>query len=58
MTIRDEPARASSSGTLRGFATIYASPLYLLGVSFDPSLQPGLPSPSEATLKWYAAAAC
>ena len=43
--------------TLLGFVAIYAPPLYLLGVSFNPSLQPGLPSPSEGTLHWYAALA-
>jgi len=43
--------------TLIGFAAIYAPPLYLLAVSFSPALQPGLPSPGEITLKWYAALA-
>lgn len=39
--------------TLLGFIAIYAPPLYLLGVSFNPALQPGLPSPSDLTLQWY-----
>lgn len=39
--------------TLIGLVAIYAPPLYLLGVSFNPSLQPGLPSVSDLTLKWY-----
>lgn len=43
--------------TLLGFLAIYAPPLYLLGVSFNPSLQPGLPSPSDLTLQWYVALA-
>lgn len=43
--------------TVLGFAAIYVPPLYLLGVSLNPSLQPGLASPSEVTLKWYAALA-
>jgi len=43
--------------TIIGFVAIYAPPLYLLGVSFNPSLQPGLPSPSELTLQWYGALA-
>lgn len=41
--------------TLLGLLVIYAPPLYLLGVSFNPSLQPGLPSLADITLKWYAA---
>lgn len=59
MTVRDDPLSRLVVWTITilGFATIYAPPLYLLGVSFNPSLQPGLPSPSEVTLRWYAALA-
>ncbi|TXI07101.1 MAG: ABC transporter permease [Rhizobium sp.] len=41
--------------TVIGLAVIYAPPLYLLGVSFNPALQPGLPHFSDITLKWYLA---
>ncbi|MGV1771403.1 ABC transporter permease [Agrobacterium vitis] len=41
--------------TIFGLVAIYAPPLYLLGVSFNPSLQPGLPNLSDLTVKWYAA---
>jgi spermidine/putrescine transport system permease protein len=41
--------------TLFGLVMIYAPPLYLLGVSFNPALQPGLPHLSDVTLQWYAA---
>ncbi|TIX87767.1 ABC transporter permease [Rhizobium sp. P44RR-XXIV] len=41
--------------TIAGLAVIYAPPLYLLGVSFNPSLQPGLPHFSDLTLQWYVA---
>ncbi len=41
--------------TIFGLLAIYAPPLYLLGVSFNPSLQPGLPHFSDLTLKWYIA---
>ncbi|MFS8045846.1 ABC transporter permease [Rhizobium sp. BR 314] len=41
--------------TIFGLVAIYAPPLYLLGVSFNPSLQPGLPHFSDLTLKWYMA---
>ncbi len=41
--------------TIFGLLAIYAPPLYLLGVSFNPSLQPGLPYFSDLTLKWYIA---
>ncbi|MCM2294085.1 ABC transporter permease [Allorhizobium sp. BGMRC 0089] len=36
-----------------GLVLIYAPPLYLLAVSFNSSLQPGLPGLSQLTLKWY-----
>lgn len=36
-------------------AVIYAPPVYLLAISFNASLQPGLPSLSDLTLQWYAA---
>lgn len=56
MMVRDEPIPRLVIWTITvlGFVAIYAPPLYLFGVSFSPSLQPGLPYPSEATLKWYA----
>jgi spermidine/putrescine transport system permease protein len=41
--------------TILGLVVIYAPPLYLLGASFNPALQPGLPHLSDMTLKWYAA---
>lgn len=41
--------------TILGLVVIYAPPLYLLGVSFNPALQPGLPSLADITVKWYAA---
>ena len=41
--------------TVFGLLVIYAPPLYLLGVSFNPALQPGLPHFSDITLKWYLA---
>lgn len=34
---------------------IYAPPLYLVAISFNASLQPGLPGLSDLTLRWYAA---
>lgn len=34
---------------------IYAPPVYLVAISFNASLQPGLPRLSELTLGWYAA---
>lgn len=40
--------------TIAGLLVIYAPPLYLLAISFNPALQPGLPSISELSLKWYA----
>jgi spermidine/putrescine transport system permease protein len=40
---------------IAGLAVIYAPPLYLLAVSFNPALQPGLPGLSNVSLKWYAA---
>lgn len=41
--------------TIAGLVVIYAPPLYLLAVSFNPALQPGLPDIRDLTLKWYAA---
>lgn len=41
--------------TALGLIVIYAPPLYLLGVSFNPALQPGLPHLSDLTVKWYLA---
>ncbi|WP_377298147.1 ABC transporter permease [Rhizobium sp. SGZ-381] len=43
--------------TCFGLAVIYAPPLYLLGVSFNPALQPALPHVADVTLKWYLALA-
>jgi spermidine/putrescine transport system permease protein len=43
--------------TVLGLAVIYVPPLYLLAVSFNPALQPGLPALSDVTLKWYVALA-
>ena len=43
--------------TVLGLGVIYVPPLYLLAVSFNPALQPGLPALSDVTLKWYAALA-
>jgi spermidine/putrescine transport system permease protein len=39
--------------TIVGLIVIYAPPLYLLAVSFNPSLQPGLPDISALSFKWY-----
>lgn len=36
-----------------GLIIIYAPPLFLLGVSFNPELQPGLPKLADVTLRWY-----
>ncbi|OJF92611.1 polyamine ABC transporter [Rhizobium sp. 58] len=41
--------------TLVGLIVIYAPPLYLLAVSFNPALQPGLPSLSDLSVQWYLA---
>jgi spermidine/putrescine transport system permease protein len=43
--------------TLTGLALIvvYLPPIYLVGVSFNPALQPALPDLSQISLKWYAA---
>lgn len=41
--------------TIAGLIVIYAPPLYLLAVSFNPALQPGLPRLSDLSLTWYAA---
>ena len=40
--------------TITGLLVIYAPPLYLLAISFNPALQPGLPNISNLSLKWYA----
>lgn len=40
-----------------GVALIYAPPFYLVAISLNPALQPGLPSLSDLSLKWYAALA-
>ncbi|NPD16751.1 ABC transporter permease [Xinfangfangia sp. D13-10-4-6] len=34
---------------------VYLPPIYLVGVSFNPALQPALPAPGEISLKWYGA---
>ncbi|MHA1571957.1 MAG: ABC transporter permease, partial [Alphaproteobacteria bacterium] len=34
---------------------IYLPPFYLLAISFNPALQPGLPSPADLSFKWYIA---
>lgn len=34
---------------------VYLPPLYLLGVSFNPALQPALPRPADISLHWYGA---
>lgn len=39
--------------TLVALIIVYLPPIYLLGVSFNPALQPALPSPGEISLKWY-----
>lgn len=41
--------------TLAGLVVIYMPPLYLVAVSFNPALQPGLPTLSDISLTWYAA---
>lgn len=33
---------------------VYLPPLYLVGISFNPELQPGLPAIGDISLKWYA----
>lgn len=38
-----------------GMTLIYAPPFYLVAISLNPALQPGLPSLSDLSLKWYAA---
>ncbi|OLP62653.1 polyamine ABC transporter [Xaviernesmea oryzae] len=38
-----------------GLLVIYAPPLYLLAISFNPALQPSLPSLSALSLDWYMA---
>jgi len=39
---------------LAGLAVIYAPPFYLVAISLNPALQPGLPSLSDLSLTWYA----
>jgi len=34
---------------------VYLPPIYLVGVSFNPALQPALPSLGDVSLKWYGA---
>lgn len=36
-----------------GLLVIYAPPLYLVAISLNPALQPGLPSISDLSLHWY-----
>ena len=36
-----------------GLLVIYAPPFYLVAISLNPSLQPGLPSLSDLSLTWY-----
>ncbi len=43
--------------TVIGLAVIYLPPLYLVAVSFNPALQPGLPALSDVSLTWYFALA-
>lgn len=43
--------------TAIGLAMIYLPPLYLVGVSFNPALQPALPALNDLSLTWYAALA-
>ncbi|SFD78412.1 ABC transporter permease [Roseivivax sediminis] len=38
-------------------ALIYAPPVYLIAISLNPALQPGLPSLGDLSLKWYVALA-
>lgn len=40
-----------------GIALIYAPPFYLIAISLNPELQPGLPSPSDLSFRWYVALA-
>lgn len=41
--------------TMLGLIVIYMPPLYLVAVSFNPALQPALPSPGDISLAWYVA---
>lgn len=43
--------------TAIGLAIIYVPPLYLVAVSFNPALQPALPTLSDISLTWYFALA-
>lgn len=43
--------------SILGLLMIYAPAFYLVAISLNPSLQPGLPSLSDLSLKWYAALA-
>lgn len=36
-----------------GIVLIYAPPFYLIAISLNPELQPGLPSLSDLSLRWY-----
>lgn len=40
--------------TALALVIVYLPPVYLLGVSFNPALQPALPSPGDISLRWYA----
>lgn len=40
-----------------GLLIIYAPPFYLIGISLNPALQPGLPALSDLSLTWYVALA-
>ncbi|WP_377293637.1 ABC transporter permease [Rhizobium sp. SG2393] len=41
--------------SILALAVIYAPPIYLVAISFNASLQPGLPGLSDLSLRWYAA---
>lgn len=46
--------RATIAGlTALALIIVYLPPFYLVGVSFNPALQPALPSIGEASFKWY-----
>lgn len=38
---------------LVGIGLIYAPPFYLIAISLNPELQPGIPSLSDISLRWY-----
>jgi spermidine/putrescine transport system permease protein len=40
---------------IAGLIVIYAPPFYLVAISLNPALQPGLPALSDLSLTWYAA---